>query len=130
MARSILAATSFALALALIPASASAIGSVEESLSTNSPAALAIDASIDAAQIITAGSEGVLESLELAIGKSASTSDSAELIVDIRRTNPSGKPIQDDDITVASFVILGAELPTSPRVTPCTRSTSARNRST
>jgi hypothetical protein len=32
MARSILAATSFALALALIPASASAIGSVEESL--------------------------------------------------------------------------------------------------
>jgi hypothetical protein len=105
--------------LIVLPAAgALAIGSVDQmSLGTNSPGTMAVDATRDAAQTLTSSRTGVLRTVDLAIGKSATTADLDELVVEIRPTNGAGVPLEDDLQVLASFTVFGSELPTTPSVT-------------
>jgi hypothetical protein len=73
-------------------------------------ASVSMDAVFDRAQTFTVGIAGTLTTVEASLAASGETLPGDELHVDIRPTDASGVPLEDDGSALGSITVLGSRL--------------------
>lgn len=98
------------LLLVVLAASARADAVDQEFTGPGTEASVSVDEIFPRAQTFTVGTSGTLTRIALSIARGATTLDGDALTIDVRPTDASGIPLDDDGSALATVALLGSQL--------------------